>query len=59
MLHRKAIVHCSCANAAQAIQWDKCSLTRFSTNFRFEGFSWMLPRATENAEEGHMRPAAL
>jgi len=36
MIHRKGIIHifhCSCAiNAlcpAQAIQWDKCNLTRF------------------------------
>jgi len=52
MLHRKGIIHCSCANAlhpAQAIQWDKCNLTRFPTNSRFEDFSWMLPRVTENA----------
>ena len=44
MGHRKAIIHCSCANAlypAQAIQWDKCNFTRFSTNFIFEDFSWI------------------
>jgi len=31
-LHRKVIIHCSCANTlypAQAIQWNKCNLTRF------------------------------
>jgi len=44
---------------AQAIQWDKCNLTRFRRNFRFEDFSWNLPRAAENAVEGHMRPAGL
>jgi len=62
MVHRKSIIHCSCANAldpTQAIQWDKCNLTRISTNFRFDDFSWMLPRATENALAGHMHPAAL
>jgi len=44
--------YCSYANAlhpAQVVQWDKCNLTRFSTNFRFDYFSWMLLRATENA----------
>jgi len=49
MLHRKGIIHC-CANAldpAQTIRWDKCSLTRFSTNFTFDDFSWMLPRSNE------------
>jgi len=43
MVHRKSIIHCSCRNAlypAQAIQWDKCNLTDFSTNFRFEHFPW-------------------
>ena len=30
-----------------------------STYFKFEDFSWMLPRATENAVAGHMRPAGL
>jgi len=62
MVHKKGRIHCSCANAlypAQAIQWDKCNLTRFSTNFRFEDFSWMLPRATENAAPGHMRLTGL
>jgi len=52
MVHRKRSIHCSYANAlylAQAIQWDKCNLTRFSTNFRFEDSLWMIPRATENA----------
>jgi len=24
---------------AQAVRWDKCNLTRFSTNLRFEDFS--------------------
>jgi len=41
MIHRKGVIHCSCANAlcpAQAIQWDKCNLTRFSANFRFGDF---------------------
>ena len=40
MLHRKGIIHCSCANTlylAQAIPWNKCNLARFSTNFKFEG----------------------
>jgi len=57
MVHKR---YCSSAKAlhpAQAIQWDKCNLTRFSTNFRFEDFSWML--ATENAVAGHMRTAGL
>jgi len=38
IVHRKSIIHCSCANAfcsAHAIQWDECNLTLFSTNFRF------------------------
>jgi len=38
MIHTKAIINCSCANTlypALAIQWNKCNLTRFSTNFRF------------------------
>jgi len=42
MVHRKRIIHCSCANPlypAQAVQWNKCILTRFSTNFKFEVFS--------------------
>jgi len=62
MVHRKGSMHCSCANAlylVQVIQWDKCNLTRFSTNFRFEDFSWMIPRATENAVAGHMQPVGL
>jgi len=59
MLHRKGIIYCSCTNAVQAIQWDKCNLGRFPTNFKFEGFSGMLPRATENAVASHMRPAGL
>jgi len=62
MVHTKGSIHCSCANAlypAQAIQWDKCNLTSFSTNFKFEVFSWMRLRATENAVAGHMRPAVL
>jgi len=62
MVRKKGIIHCSCAKAfypAQAIQWDKCNLTRFSTNFRFEAFSWMFPRAPENVVADHMRPAGL
>jgi len=62
MVHRKGGIHCSCANAlypAQEIQSDKCNLVRFSTNFRFEDFSWMGPRATENALADHMRPTGL
>jgi len=62
MLHRKGSIHCSCANAlypAQALQRDKRNLTRFPRNFRFEDFSWMLPRATGNAVAGHMWPAGL
>jgi len=42
MMHKKGFVNFSCANAlytAQAIQWDKCNLTRFSTYFKFEDFS--------------------
>jgi len=41
MPHRKGIVNWSCANArypAQAFQWDKCNLTRFTTYFRSEDF---------------------
>jgi len=48
MVHRKGSIHSSCAKAlysAQEIQWDKCNLIRFSTNFRFEDFSWRRPRA--------------
>jgi len=33
MVHRKGSIHCSCTNVlypAQAIQWDKYNLTRFS-----------------------------
>jgi len=62
MLHRKGIIHCSCANTlylAQAIQWNKCNLTRFSKNFKFEVFFWIIPRATENAVAGHMQPSDL
>jgi len=62
MVRRRGNIHCSCANAlypAQAIQWDKCNRTRFSRNFRFEDFSWMLPGGTENAVAGHMWPADL
>jgi len=62
MVHGKGIIHCSCTKAlypAKAIQWDKCQLARYSTNFRLEDFSWMLPRATENPVVGHMRPAGL
>jgi len=62
MVYRKDIIHCSCSNTlypAQAIQWDKCNLKPFSTNFRFEDFSCMLPRAIEKAVAGHMRPAGL
>ena len=62
MVHRKGIIHCSCAKAlhpAQAIQWDKCNLTRLSPNFTFEDFSWLLLRAIQNAVAGHMRPAGL
>jgi len=47
MVGRKGIIHRSCANSlcpAQAIQWNKCNLTRFSTNSKFEGFFWMVPR---------------
>jgi len=58
MVHREGIIHCSCASElypAQAVQWDRCNLTRFSTNFRFEDSSWMLPRATENAVAGYPR----
>jgi len=62
MVHRKGIIHCSCTNAlypARAIQWDKCNLTRFSTYFRFEGFSWKYLRTTDNAAAGHMWPVGL
>jgi len=49
MLLRKDSINCSCTNAlypAQAVQWDKCNRTHFSTNFRFKEFSWKRPRAT-------------
>jgi len=62
MVHGKRSIYCSCANAlysAQAIQRYKCNLIRFSTNFRFANSSWMIPQTTENAVEGHMRPAGL
>jgi len=62
MLHRKGVIHCVCANTlypAEAIQWNKCNLTRFSTNFKFEVFFWMLLRATENGWAGHMQPSGL
>jgi len=42
MIHRKGIIHCSYAYAlypAREIQGDKCKLTRFTTNVRFEDFS--------------------
>jgi len=45
MLHRKGIIHCSCENPlypAEAIQLNKCNLTRFATNFKFEVFSEIL-----------------
>jgi len=41
MVRRKGIIHLSCAHTlypAQAIQWNKCNLTRFSTNFKFKYF---------------------
>jgi len=59
MVHRKGIIYCFCANEAQEIQRGKCNLTRFSTNFRFEDFSWMLLRVIEKAVAGHMPPAGL
>jgi len=62
MIHSQGIIHCFCANAlyrAQAIHWDKYNLTRFSTYFRFEDFSWMLLWVTDNAVAGHMRPVGL
>ena len=62
MVHGHGIIHCSCVNAlypVQTNQWDKCNLTRFSRNFRFDDFSWILSRASENAVAGHMRPAGL
>jgi len=62
MVHRKRSILCSCTNAlypARAIQWEKCNLTHFSTNFTFADISWMLLRATEYAVAGHIRPASL
>jgi len=38
---------------------SKCDLTRFSTNFRFENFSWMLPQATEDTVAAHMQLTGL
>jgi len=55
MLYRKGITDCSCANAlypAQAIQWVKCNFTHFSTNFRFEYFSWTLLKTLWRATSG-------
>jgi len=60
MLHRKGIIYCSCANTlypAQAIQRNECNLTRFSTNFKFKDYFWIVPRAAENAVAGHMQRA--
>ena len=62
MLHRKGIIHCSCANTlypAQGIQWNRRNLTRFSTNFKFEVFFWMISQAAENAVAGHTQPVGL
>ena len=62
MVHRKGFVKFSCANAlytAQAIHWDKCNLTRFSKYFKFEDFSKIFLRTTDNADVGHMQPAGL
>jgi len=62
MVPRKGSIHCSCANALypeQVMHWDKCNLTCFSTNFRFEDFSWMLMWATENAVADNMRSTGL
>jgi len=59
---QKDIIHCTCASAlypTQIIHWDKCNLTHFSTNFRFEDFSLILPRAGENSVAGYMLPAGL
>jgi len=41
------------------IIWNHQGFARFSTNFRFEDFSWMLLRATENTVAGHMWRAGL
>jgi len=46
MVHKKGIIHYSCANALYPAARDKCILTCFSKNFRFEDFFWMLQRAT-------------
>jgi len=35
------------------------NLTRFSTNFILEYFSWMVPRASENTVAGHMQLANM
>ena len=44
----------------QRKQFSETDVTsHFSTNFRCEDFSWMLPRAPENAVAGHMRPTGL
>jgi len=61
-VNREGAIHFACANAlypVEAIQGVKCIFKRFSTNLRFEDFSWMFPWATENAAAGHMRPAGL
>jgi len=62
MVHKKRSLHRSFTYAlypAQAIQWEKCNLSHFSTNVTFADFSWMLLQTTEYAVAGHVRPTAL
>jgi len=48
-----------CTLSSESIQWDKQNLTHFSSNFRFEDFSWTIPQAAENAVASNMLPACL
>ena len=41
------------------VDLNKNNLTHFSTNFKFEGFFWIFPRATENAVASHMQRVGL
>ena len=61
MVHRKGIIQCSCANTLYSASYavKKYNLVRFSTNFKFEDFFWVLSGATENAVAGHTQSAGL
>jgi len=61
MVHRKGGIHCSCADAlytAQAIQWNKCNLTSFWTNLKFEVFSECFRRPLKTLWRATSSPAA-